>query len=55
MTYLKIIKDFSKFGHTFAHAIEMATQKYLKRYLDIGEAVGIGMLCEIFYSNKGKM
>jgi len=36
------------FGHTFAHAIEMATGEYLRH----GEAVGIGMLCEIFYSNK---
>ena len=42
------------FGHTFAHAIEMATDNYFKKdYLRHGEAVGIGILCEIFYANKG--
>ena len=43
------------FGHTFAHAIEMATDNYFKKdYLRHGEAVGIGIMCEIFYANKGK-
>ena len=41
------------FGHTFAHAIEMATDKYIKKeYFRHGEAVGIGIMCEIFYSHK---
>ena len=38
------------FGHTFAHAIEMALKS--NNNIDIirhGEAVGLGMLCEIFY------
>jgi 3-dehydroquinate synthase len=43
------------FGHTFAHAIEMATQKYFgKEIFRHGEAVGIGILCELYYANKGK-
>ena len=43
------------FGHTFAQAIEMATDNYFKKdYLRHGEAVGIGIMCEIFYANKGK-
>ncbi len=42
------------FGHTFAHSIEMSTQKIFgKEILRHGEAVGIGMLSEIYYSNKG--
>ena len=41
------------FGHTFAHAIEMATEKMLnKEYLRHGEAVGLGILCELYYSNS---
>ncbi len=40
------------FGHTFGHAIEMATDKFIaKDYFRHGEAVGIGLLCEIYYSN----
>ncbi len=40
------------FGHTFAHAIEMALDKKNKPdKIRHGEAVGIGMLCEIFYAN----
>ena len=40
------------FGHTFAHAIEMALDKKNKSdKIRHGEAVGIGMLCEIFYAN----
>ena len=38
------------FGHTFAHAIEMATANFKDEYLRHGEAVGIGMLCEIYFS-----
>ena len=31
----------------------MATDKLIKKdYLRHGEAVGLGILCEIFYSNK---
>ena len=44
-----------KFGHTFAHAIEMITEKLIKKdYLRHGEAVGLGMLCELMMSNNGK-
>ena len=44
------------FGHTFAHAIEMATDKLLKKdFLRHGEAVGLGMLCEIRLSNKNQI
>ena len=45
------------FGHTFAHAIEMAVAKNVKTKKEIlrhGEAVGIGMLCEIQYANNLK-
>ena len=43
------------FGHTFAHSFEMTTQNfYKKELLRHGEAVGIGMLAEIFYVNNGK-
>lgn len=41
------------FGHTFSHAIESALDnnfKGKKKTLRHGEAVGIGMLCEIFYA-----
>ena len=41
------------FGHTFAHAIEMAIKKKDSDVIRHGEAVGIGMLCEIYYS-EGK-
>ena len=37
------------FGHTFAHAIEMSLKGKNTDILRHGEAVGIGMLCEIFY------
>ena len=44
---------FLNFGHTFAHAIEMATDKCIKKdFLRHGEAVGVGMLCEILLSNN---
>ena len=40
------------FGHTFAHAFEMTTEKYFKKdFLRHGEAVGLGILCEIMMSN----
>ena len=46
---------FLNFGHTFEHAIEMATENIIKKdFLRHGEAVGIGMLCEILISNQGK-
>ena len=42
------------FGHTFAHSMEMITDRLLKKdYLRHGEAVGLGMLCEIMMSNNG--
>tara|TARA_S200000501_G_C20823512_1_gene743933 strand:+ start:36 stop:749 length:714 start_codon:yes stop_codon:yes gene_type:complete len=37
------------FGHTFAHAIEMSIKTKYKDIIRHGEAVGIGMLCEIYY------
>ena len=46
---------FLNFGHTFAHSIEMATEKLFKKeVLRHGEAVGIGILCEIMISNMRK-
>ena len=43
------------FGHTFAHAIEMATEfLFNKECYRHGEAVGLGILCELNYSNKKK-
>ena len=41
------------FGHTFAHALEMAMKFNKKEEIRHGEAVGIGMLCEIYYA-EGK-
>lgn len=42
------------FGHTFAHAIEMATQNFFKKEIfRHGEAVGLGILCELYYASKG--
>ena len=57
--FLKDINEQNKrlmlnFGHTFAHAIEMATDIYKKEYFRHGEAVGLGVLCEIYYSNKNR-
>ncbi len=40
------------FGHTFAHAIEMSTDISKKDFYRHGEAVGLGILCELYYSNK---
>jgi 3-dehydroquinate synthase len=44
------------FGHTFAHAIEMALAQNFnnKEKLSHGEAVSIGMLCEMYYANTKK-
>ncbi len=42
------------FGHTFAHAIESTYEKILNKQGELirhGEAVGLGILCEIFYAN----
>jgi len=58
--FIKDVKEnkkrlFLNFGHTFAHAIEMATDKMVKKdFFRHGEAVGIGMLCEIMLSNYPK-
>ena len=41
------------FGHTFAHAIEMSLKGKKTDLIRHGEAVGIGMLCEIYYT-EGK-
>ncbi len=40
------------FGHTFAHAIEMACVEHNSEIYRHGEAVGIGMICELFLSKK---
>ena len=51
--YEKQLRLSLNFGHTFAHAIEMATAQMIKNdYLRHGEAVGIGILCEMFYDNN---
>ena len=43
------------FGHTFAHAIEMAIENELKKdMIRHGEAVALGILCEIYFANKSK-
>ena len=44
------------FGHTFGHAIEMATENIFKKeILRHGEAVGLGIICEIMYSHNNKI
>ena len=44
------------FGHTFAHAIEMATEKIFKKeILRHGEAVGLGMICEILLTKINRV
>lgn len=46
---------FLNFGHTFAHAVEMAIEVNLKKdFIRHGEAVGLGMLAEIYYENRTK-
>jgi 3-dehydroquinate synthase len=58
--FLKDIKEnnkrlFLNFGHTFAHAIESAGDKFYKNFkINHGEAVAIGMLCEMKYANAKK-
>jgi 3-dehydroquinate synthase len=43
------------FGHTFAHAIEMGIENEIKKdFIRHGEAVALGILCEIYYSNRKK-
>ena len=42
------------FGHTFAHAIESSLDNNLSNQKEIlrhGEAVGLGLLCEIYYTH----
>ena len=39
------------FGHTFAHAIEMASTLKNKYQINHGEAVAIGIVCEMKYAN----
>ena len=39
-------------GHTFAHAIEMSTDNFEKDFYRHGEAVGLGILSELYYSNQ---
>ena len=42
------------FGHTFAHAIESSYESLGSKHSELirhGEAVGLGLLCEIFYIN----
>ena len=38
------------FGHTYAHAIEMALDNKKIEVIRHGEAVALGLLCEIYYS-----
>ncbi len=53
--YEKNLRLNLNFGHTFAHAIEMSLNfKGKKDFIQHGEAVGLGMLCEIYYSNLKK-
>ena len=53
--YEKNVRLHLNFGHTFAHAIEMSLNfKGKKDFIQHGEAVGLGMLCEIYYSNSKK-
>ena len=45
------------FGHTFAHAIESSYENLSNKHGELirhGEAVGLGILCEIFYANNNK-
>ena len=49
--YEKGIREALNFGHTFGHAIEGYFKSIGKKILH-GEAVAIGILCEIFLSNK---
>lgn len=42
------------FGHTFAHAIEMASSLKNKYQINHGEAVAIGIICEMKYANVNR-
>lgn len=59
--FIKDVKESNErlnlnFGHTFGHAIEMATENiFRKEILRHGEAVGLGIICEIMYSNKNNI
>tara|TARA_A100000164_G_scaffold378155_1_gene419036 strand:+ start:917 stop:2038 length:1122 start_codon:yes stop_codon:yes gene_type:complete len=53
--YEKSSRLFLNFGHTFAHSIEMAIENNMKKdIIRHGEAVGIGILSELFYASKNK-
>ena len=53
--YEKNKRLYLNFGHTFAHAIEMAIENVSKKdVIRHGEAVSLGMLSEIYYANNGK-
>jgi len=58
--FLKDIKENNlrlilNFGHTFAHAIEMSLEKNFESInLSHGEAVSIGLLCEMYYAKTKK-
>ena len=53
--YEKDLRLRLNFGHTFAHAIEMSIENNLKKdFIRHGEAVGLGVLSEIFYANRRK-
>ncbi len=44
------------FGHTFAHAIEMASSLNNKKYqINHGEAVAIGLICEMRYAKTSSI
>ena len=45
---------FLNFGHTFAHSIEMTLDSKSKDFFRHGEAVGIGIICELNYASKNK-
>ena len=59
--FIKDVKESNErlnlnFGHTFGHAIEMATENiFRKEILRHGEAVGLGIICEIMYSYKNNV
>ena len=45
------------FGHTFAHAVESSYERLMGNHRELirhGEAVGLGILCEIFYAKNKK-
>ena len=57
--FLKDVREkrqrlFLNFGHTFAHAIEMAGSLNNKYQINHGEAVALGVICEMKYANTNK-